>query len=96
MNLYEYREIYKEQLLELIPIVRTAVKNSSSGTFKGVCKVTGYLEWLGHITRDQENIFDNYVYFFYTDKHGGYVWPVGEKEPRLEWLAEQEQILNKL
>lgn len=96
MNLYEYRKRYKGQLLELIPIVRTTVKNSSSDTFKGLCKVTDYLELLGHITGEQEDIFDDYVYLFDTGKHGAYVWPIGEKQPRLEWLDEQEQILNKL
>lgn len=96
MNLYEYRERYKEQLLELIPIVRNGVIKHCDETFKGICKLTRDLRLSLVITVYQEQVFDDYVGLLEDYKNCGYKWPRGEKQPRLEWLDEQEQILNKL
>ena len=94
MNLHEYRKKHKDQLLDIMPIVRKEMLKGIM--FSGLCSITARLSAAGKISEEQEGVFDGYVYFFDTDKHGAYVWPIGEKEPRLEWLDEQEQILNKL
>ena len=63
----------------------------------GLCFLTGMLLRNGHINKDEH--YSLTLYMEDNKPEGAdidkYWWPKGEKEPRLDWINKQIQILEK-
>lgn len=90
-----YRQQHAADLLEIILIVHKRLIEIEDCNFLGFCLLTMQLQSDGLITEYQEKLFDDYVDLFWTGKHGMYVWPESEKQPRFIWLEEQHTILQQ-
>ena len=60
----------------------------------GLCGLSLMLNWKEKITTKEQKAFQNYLVDVFPGCEGSYIWPIGQKEPRIEWLNKQIKLLE--
>lgn len=60
----------------------------------GLCGLSMIMDWQGKITTKEQKAFQNYLFDIFPGYEGSYIWPIGQKEPRIEWLNKQIKLLE--
>jgi hypothetical protein len=77
-------------ILNLLKVVLANIDQLDSG----LCGLSMMMEWQEKITTKEQMAFQNYLFDVFPGYEGFYIWPIGQKEPRIDWLNKQIQILE--